>query len=184
MYGAILVAEETLDRLQREAMVDGSLHPPIRMLNRIYRHARRTRHALVAQVLPARCLTEPAPSQQRELGGLVRRARLRRLVPVAPRADAVVAITPRADAAVATVPPTAASLVAGPRDRPRGGPDARSGAGRKAQASAAGHHSTGPGRRWRAPGACRNSRGHRCNRSRCRARRSIEAAAGRRRWTV
>jgi len=36
MYGAILVAEETLDRLQREAMADESLQPLIRMVNRIH----------------------------------------------------------------------------------------------------------------------------------------------------
>lgn len=35
-YGAILVAEETLDRLQREAMVDERLQPLIRMVNRIH----------------------------------------------------------------------------------------------------------------------------------------------------
>lgn len=36
MYGAILVAEETLDRLQREAMADETLQPLIRMVNRIH----------------------------------------------------------------------------------------------------------------------------------------------------
>ncbi len=35
-YGAILIAEETLDRLQREAMADESLQPLIRMVNRIH----------------------------------------------------------------------------------------------------------------------------------------------------
>jgi hypothetical protein len=36
MYGAVLVVEEVLDRLQREAMADESLQPLIRMVNRIH----------------------------------------------------------------------------------------------------------------------------------------------------
>jgi hypothetical protein len=36
LYGSVLVVEELLDRLQREAMVDESLQPMIRMVNRIH----------------------------------------------------------------------------------------------------------------------------------------------------
>jgi hypothetical protein len=36
MFGAVLVVEEVLDRLQREAMADESLQPLIRMVNRIH----------------------------------------------------------------------------------------------------------------------------------------------------
>ena len=36
LYGSVLVVEEILDRLQREAMVDENLQPMIRMVNRIH----------------------------------------------------------------------------------------------------------------------------------------------------
>jgi hypothetical protein len=36
LYGSILIAEEVLDRLQREAMADENLQPLIRMVNRIH----------------------------------------------------------------------------------------------------------------------------------------------------
>ncbi|MEV6242922.1 diiron oxygenase [Lentzea sp. NPDC051838] len=51
MYGSILVAEEILDRLQREAMNDSSIQPIVRMVNRIHvleeaRHVRFAREEL------------------------------------------------------------------------------------------------------------------------------------------
>jgi hypothetical protein len=52
MYGSILVAEEILDRLQREAMNDDTIQPIVRMVNRIHvleeaRHVRFAREELV-----------------------------------------------------------------------------------------------------------------------------------------
>ncbi|MET9232471.1 diiron oxygenase [Lentzea sp. NPDC003310] len=52
MYGSILVAEEILDRLQREAMNDETVQPIVRMVNRIHvleeaRHVRFAREELV-----------------------------------------------------------------------------------------------------------------------------------------
>ncbi|GAB2866400.1 AurF N-oxygenase family protein [Lentzea nigeriaca] len=52
MYGSILVAEEILDRLQREAMNDSSVQPIVRMVNRIHvleeaRHVRFAREELL-----------------------------------------------------------------------------------------------------------------------------------------
>jgi hypothetical protein len=52
MYGSILVAEEILDRLQREAMNDSTVQPIVRMVNRIHvleeaRHVRFAREELM-----------------------------------------------------------------------------------------------------------------------------------------
>lgn len=52
MYGSILVAEEILDRLQREAMNDSTVQPIVRMVNRIHvleeaRHVRFAREELL-----------------------------------------------------------------------------------------------------------------------------------------
>ncbi|KJK44663.1 membrane protein [Lentzea aerocolonigenes] len=52
MYGSILVAEEILDRLQREAMNDDTVQPIVRMVNRIHvleeaRHVRFAREELL-----------------------------------------------------------------------------------------------------------------------------------------
>ncbi|NGY66206.1 diiron oxygenase [Lentzea sp. NEAU-D13] len=52
MYGSILVAEEILDRLQREAMNDETVQPIVRMVNRIHvleeaRHVRFAREELL-----------------------------------------------------------------------------------------------------------------------------------------
>ncbi|TWP49319.1 diiron oxygenase [Lentzea tibetensis] len=52
MYGSILVAEEVLDRLQREAMADENVQPVVRMVNRIHvleeaRHVRFAREELL-----------------------------------------------------------------------------------------------------------------------------------------
>ena len=55
MFGAILLAEEILDRMQREAMVDERLQPMVRMVNRIHvleeaRHVRFAREQLLREV--------------------------------------------------------------------------------------------------------------------------------------
>jgi hypothetical protein len=52
MYASILVAEEVLDRLQREAMTDDTVQPLVRMVNRIHvleeaRHVRFAREEVV-----------------------------------------------------------------------------------------------------------------------------------------
>ena len=52
LYGSILVAEEVLDRLQRESMVDETVQPLVRMVNRIHvleeaRHVRFARDEVV-----------------------------------------------------------------------------------------------------------------------------------------
>jgi P-aminobenzoate N-oxygenase AurF len=52
MYGSILVAEEILDRLQRETMADETVQPLVRMVNRIHvieeaRHVRFAREEVV-----------------------------------------------------------------------------------------------------------------------------------------
>ncbi|MFD9735110.1 diiron oxygenase [Umezawaea sp. NPDC059074] len=52
LYGSILVAEEVLDRLQRETMADESVQPLVRMVNRIHvleeaRHVRFAREEVV-----------------------------------------------------------------------------------------------------------------------------------------
>lgn len=52
MYGSILVAEEILDRMQREAMADDTVQPLVRMVNRIHvleeaRHVRFAREEVV-----------------------------------------------------------------------------------------------------------------------------------------
>jgi len=58
MYGAILLAEEIMDRMQREAMADERVQPLVRMVNRIHvleeaRHVRFAREELLRSV--ARC---------------------------------------------------------------------------------------------------------------------------------
>ncbi|HEY0637278.1 MAG TPA: diiron oxygenase [Pseudonocardiaceae bacterium] len=55
MYGAILLAEELLDRMQREAMADERVQPLVRMVNRIHvleeaRHVRFAREELLRSV--------------------------------------------------------------------------------------------------------------------------------------
>jgi hypothetical protein len=52
LYGSILVAEEVLDRLQRETMADETVQPLVRMVNRIHvleeaRHVRFAREEVV-----------------------------------------------------------------------------------------------------------------------------------------
>jgi hypothetical protein len=55
MFASVLIAEETLDRLQREIMADESLQPLSRMVSRIHvteeaRHVRYAREAVLRQV--------------------------------------------------------------------------------------------------------------------------------------
>jgi hypothetical protein len=55
MFASVLVAEETLDRMQREIMADDSLQPLSRMVSRIHvteeaRHVRYAREAVLRQV--------------------------------------------------------------------------------------------------------------------------------------
>ena len=73
MYGSILVAEEVLDRMQREAMQDESVQPLVRMVNRIHvleeaRHVTFARQE-VASGMPK--LTKPELAYQRWLVALV-----------------------------------------------------------------------------------------------------------------
>lgn len=96
MYAGILLAEEILDRMQREAMTDERVQPLIRMVNRIHvleeaRHVRFAREELLAEV--ARC-SRPAMRYHR---GVTARAALvisRSLVH--PRVYAAVGLEPRA----------------------------------------------------------------------------------------
>ncbi|BCJ48841.1 membrane protein [Actinoplanes sp. NBRC 14428] len=58
MYAAILIAEEILDALQREAAADGTVQPLVRMVSRIHvieeaRHVRYAREELARQVRAA-----------------------------------------------------------------------------------------------------------------------------------
>jgi hypothetical protein len=58
MYAAILIAEEVLDTLQREAMADERVQPLVRMVSRIHvieeaRHVRYAREELARQIRAA-----------------------------------------------------------------------------------------------------------------------------------
>ncbi|MFD9704947.1 diiron oxygenase [Lentzea sp. NPDC059081] len=64
MYGSILVAEEILDRLQREAMNDETVQPIVRMVNRIHvleeaRHVRFAREELTRGMAELRGFEKP-----------------------------------------------------------------------------------------------------------------------------
>ncbi|MFD4670790.1 diiron oxygenase [Lentzea sp. NPDC058450] len=64
MYGSILVAEEILDRLQREAMNDETVQPLVRMVNRIHvleeaRHVRFAREELTRGMEALRGFEKP-----------------------------------------------------------------------------------------------------------------------------
>ncbi|WP_439663389.1 AurF N-oxygenase family protein [Lentzea sp. HUAS TT2] len=64
MYGSILVAEEILDRLQREAMNDETVQPLVRMVNRIHvleeaRHVRFAREELTRGMAELRGFEKP-----------------------------------------------------------------------------------------------------------------------------
>jgi hypothetical protein len=64
MYGSILVAEEILDRLQREAMNDETVQPIVRMVNRIHvleeaRHVRFAREELQRGMAELRGFEKP-----------------------------------------------------------------------------------------------------------------------------
>lgn len=73
LYGSVLIVEELLDRLQREAMVDETVQPMIRMINRIHvleeaRHVTFARQE-VANGMPK--LSKPELAYQRWLIALV-----------------------------------------------------------------------------------------------------------------
>jgi hypothetical protein len=73
LYGMVLIVEEVLDRLQREAMADETVQPTIRMVNRIHvleeaRHVTFARQE-VASGMPK--LTKPELAYQRWLVALV-----------------------------------------------------------------------------------------------------------------
>src|SRR3954469_12723312 len=73
MYGSILVAEEILDRLQRESMADESVQPLIRMVNRIH-VLEESRHVTFAREEVTRGmakLSKPELLYQRELLAVV-----------------------------------------------------------------------------------------------------------------
>jgi P-aminobenzoate N-oxygenase AurF len=73
MYGSILVAEEILDRLQRESMADESVQPLVRMVNRIH-VLEESRHVTFAREEVTRGmakLSKPELLYQRELLAVV-----------------------------------------------------------------------------------------------------------------
>ncbi|MGH3738037.1 MAG: AurF N-oxygenase family protein [Micromonosporaceae bacterium] len=94
-YGAILVAEETLDRLQREAMADESLQPLIRMVNRIHvlEEARHVTFARQEVVRGMRTLRGPELAYQQWLIALISFCVMRSLIN--PRVYAAVGLDPR-----------------------------------------------------------------------------------------
>ncbi|MGH3712676.1 MAG: AurF N-oxygenase family protein [Micromonosporaceae bacterium] len=94
-YGAILVAEETLDRLQREAMVDEGLQPLIRMVNRIHvlEEARHVTFARQEVVRGMASLRGPEPAYQRWLIAVISFCVMRSLIN--PRVYLAVGLDPR-----------------------------------------------------------------------------------------
>lgn len=69
LYGSVLIVEEVLDRLQREAMADDTVQPMIRMINRIHvleeaRHVTFARQEVAAGMAK---LTKPELAYQRWL---------------------------------------------------------------------------------------------------------------------
>jgi hypothetical protein len=95
MYGSILIAEEVLDRMQREAMQDESVQPLVRMVNRIHvleeaRHVRFAREE-VARGMAGMGRTELA--YQRELIAVVGFFICRSIIN--PRVYAAVGIDPK-----------------------------------------------------------------------------------------
>jgi hypothetical protein len=105
MWAAILIAEEMLDKFQREVAADESLQPLIRMVSRIHvveeaRHVRYAREELARQVEAADPLTM---AYSRLLIGRAAYTIGRRLVH--PRAYAAVGIDPREGAAAARANP-------------------------------------------------------------------------------
>ncbi|MFC0547465.1 AurF N-oxygenase family protein [Kutzneria chonburiensis] len=73
MYGSILIAEEVLDRMQREAMQDESVQPLVRMVNRIHvlEEARHVRFAREEVVRGMEGMGRTELAYQRELIALV-----------------------------------------------------------------------------------------------------------------
>jgi hypothetical protein len=73
MYGAILVAEEILDRIQRESMADENVQPLVRMVNRIHvlEEARHVTFAREEVVRGMATLSKPELVYQRHLLAVV-----------------------------------------------------------------------------------------------------------------
>jgi P-aminobenzoate N-oxygenase AurF len=105
MFAAILIAEEILDSLQREAAADESIQPLVRMVSRIHvveeaRHVRYAREELAEQV------SRSSPAQlaySRTVIGRAAYATARKLVQ--PRAYASVGIDPKVGARAAQTNP-------------------------------------------------------------------------------
>jgi hypothetical protein len=95
MYGSILVAEEVLDRIQREAMQDESVQPLVRMVNRIHvlEEARHVRFAREEVVRGMGRMGRTELAYQRELVALVGFFICRSMIN--PRVYAAVGIDPK-----------------------------------------------------------------------------------------
>ena len=95
LYGSILVAEEILDRIQRESMADEDIQPLVRMVNRIHvleeaRHVTFAREEVTRGVAK---LSKPELAYQRWLIAAVSFAITRSLIN--PRVYAAVGLDPR-----------------------------------------------------------------------------------------
>jgi hypothetical protein len=101
MYGSILVAEEVLDRMQREAMQDESVQPLVRMVNRIHvlEEARHVRFAREEVVRGMARMGRTELAYQRELIALVGFFICRSIIN--PRVYAAVGIDPKVGERVA-----------------------------------------------------------------------------------
>ncbi|EWM13896.1 diiron oxygenase [Kutzneria sp. 744] len=101
MYGSILVAEEVLDRMQREAMQDESVQPLVRMVNRIHvlEEARHVRFAREEVVRGMAGMGRTELAYQRELTALVGFFICRSIIN--PRVYASVGIDPKVGAEAA-----------------------------------------------------------------------------------
>jgi hypothetical protein len=105
LYGSILVAEEVLDRLQREAMADDNVQPLVRMVNRIHilEEARHVRFAREEVVRGMQTLSRTELPYQRTLIALVSAFITRSLIN--PRAYAAVGLDPKSTARIAATNP-------------------------------------------------------------------------------
>jgi hypothetical protein len=101
MYGSILIAEEVLDRMQREAMQDESVQPLVRMVNRIHvlEEARHVRFAREEVVRGMAGMGRTELAYQRELIALVGFLICRSIIN--PRVYAAVGIDPKVGEQVA-----------------------------------------------------------------------------------
>jgi hypothetical protein len=105
MYGSILVAEEVLDRMQREAMQDEQVQPLVRMVNRIHvlEEARHVRFAREEVVRGMARMGRTELMYQRELLAAVGLLICRSIIN--PRVYAAVGIDPKAGERVALANP-------------------------------------------------------------------------------